>query len=29
LVERDFSWETEVTKLDSFYRRLLHIDSGA
>jgi glycosyltransferase involved in cell wall biosynthesis len=24
LVERDFSWATEVTKLDSLYRRLLH-----
>jgi glycosyltransferase involved in cell wall biosynthesis len=27
LVERNFSWETEVTKLDSLYRRLLQIDS--
>ena len=29
LVERNFSWETEATKLDSLYRRLLHIDSDA
>jgi glycosyltransferase involved in cell wall biosynthesis len=29
LVERKFSWETEVTKLDSLYRRLLQMDSSA
>jgi glycosyltransferase involved in cell wall biosynthesis len=29
LIERNCSWEIEVTKLDSVYRRLLHIDSDA
>lgn len=29
LVEHYYSWETEMTKLDSLYRRLLRIDSDA
>ena len=29
LIDRNCSWESEVTKLDSLYRRLLHIDSDA
>lgn len=28
LVERHFSWEAEVTKLDSLYQRVLHIETG-